>query len=49
MLLTRFQIHRTSGSGVEDTESYFTLYGHDGHFNNLSFPFPKGAPHEIWL
>ena len=56
MLHAKFQDNRISGSG-EDFLKVFTLYGHGGHlghetkmiFTELMFPFPKKAPHKIWL
>ena len=49
----KFQDHSTSGSLKE-----FTIYGHGGHLGHVIMtiyinfvppPFPKEAPHEIWL
>ena len=31
MLHTKFQGHRSIGSGVEDRFKVFTIYGHGGH------------------
>ena len=49
MLHTKFQDHRTSGSG-EDF-SRFLQYMDVVAIRpfKLSFPFPMEAPHEIWL
>ena len=48
MLHTKFQDHRTSGSG-EDFLKVFTIYGHGGHlghvtrtiYTNFGSPFPR--------
>ena len=56
MLHSKFQDHRTSGSGEERFLKVFTIYGRGGQFGyvtwtilcKLSFPLPKEAPHEIW-
>ena len=57
MLHVKFQDHRISGSGEEDFLRFITIYGHGGHlghvtkmiFTKFMFPFPKKAPHKIWL
>ena len=49
MLHTKFQDHRTYGSGEEGFLKVFTLYGHGGHFSvliwtiyiNFRSPFPR--------
>ena len=44
---SRFQDHRTSGSGEEDFLKLFTIYGHGGHiltltiYVNVCSPFPR--------
>ena len=48
MLHAKFQHHRTSGSGEEDFQKVFTIYGRGGHldhvtwtiYTNLGYPFP---------
>ena len=36
MLHAKFQDHRTSGSGEEDFQSFFTIYGHGGHLGHVT-------------
>ena len=36
MLLTKFQGHRSSGSGEEDFFKVFTIYGHGGHVGHVT-------------
>ena len=36
MLRTKFQDHRTSGSGEEDFLKVFTIYGHGGHLGHVT-------------
>ena len=36
MLHTKFQDHRTSGSGEEDILKVFTIYGHGGHLGHVT-------------
>ena len=45
----KFRGNRIIGSGAEDFEGIFIIYGHGGYLgrvtkmsNNLSFPLPKG-------
>ena len=56
MLHVKLQNHRPPGSGEEDFLKVFAIYSHGGHLGHvtwtiyiLSFPFPKDAPHEVWL
>ena len=50
MLYTKFQGHRSIGSGVEDFFKVFTIYGHGGHVGyvtqliciNFHFYSPSG-------
>ena len=37
MLHTKFQDHRTSGSGEEDFLMIFTIYGHGGHLCHVTW------------
>ena len=53
MLHTKFQDHRTSGSGEEDFLGFYHIcawrpsWSCDlDHLYKLSFPLPKEAPHE---
>ena len=36
MLHTKSQGHPPSGSGVEEFERVFTIYGHDGHLGHVT-------------
>ena len=36
MLHTKFQGHRSIGSGVEDFLRFFTLYGHGSHVGHVA-------------
>ena len=36
MLHTKFQGHRSSGSGEEDFFKVFTIYGHGGHVGHVT-------------
>ena len=36
MLHTKFQGHRSIGSGVEDFLKVFTIYGHGGHLGHVT-------------
>ena len=36
MLHTKFQGHRFIGSGGDDFEKGFTIYGHGDHFGNVT-------------
>ena len=36
MLHAKFQDHRTSGSGKEDFQRFFTIYGHGGHLGHVT-------------
>ena len=57
ILHAKFQDNRTSGSGEEDFEKFFTIYGLGGYFVhvtwtiyiNFCFPLPKEDAHTIWL
>ena len=56
MLHTKFQGHRSIGSGGEVFFKVFTIYGHGGHLcscdpdhlNNFSFLKALEAVYEIW-
>ena len=37
MLHAKFQDHRTSGSGEEDFLKVFTIYGHGGHLDHVTW------------
>ena len=37
MLHAKFQDHRTSGSGEEDFQMFFTIYGHGGHLGHVTW------------
>ena len=45
MLQAKFQDHSTSGSGEEDFQRFFTIYGRGGHLGHVNsimssyFPF----------
>ena len=55
MLHTQSQCHQPSGSGEEEFQRVFTIYGRGGQLghvtktilNNLLFPCPKEFPYEI--
>ena len=57
MLHTKFQENRPASSGEEDFLRVFTIYGHGSHLGhvtvmprtNFRSPYPRGAPHKIWL
>ena len=57
MLHAKFQDHRTSGPGEEDSQRFFYLilalrpsWSIDlDHLYTLLFPLPREAPHKIWL
>ena len=36
MLHAKFQDHRTSGSGEEDFQRFFTIYGRGGHLGHVT-------------
>ena len=36
MLQAKFQDHRTSGSGEDDFQSFFTIYGRGGHLGHVT-------------
>ena len=36
MLHTKFQGHRSFGSGEEDFLKFFTIYGHSGHVGHVT-------------
>ena len=36
MLHTKFRGNRTSGSGEEDFQRVFTIYGHGGHLSHVT-------------
>ena len=36
MLQAKFQDHRTSGSGEEDFQRFFTIYGRGGHLGHVT-------------
>ena len=36
MLLTKFRGNRPAGSGEEDFERVFTIYGHGGHLGHVT-------------
>ena len=36
MLQAKFQDHRASGSGEEDFQSFFTIYGHGGLLGHVT-------------
>ena len=57
MLHTKFRGNWSTGSGKEDFECFFTIYGRGGHLGhvtqmpriNFRSPLPKEAPHKYWL
>ena len=57
MLHAKFQNHRPSSSGEEIILKVFAIYSHGGHLGHVTLtiyinfhsPFPKNAPHDIWL
>ena len=48
---TKFDGNRSTGSGEEDSECCFTLYGRGAHLSHVTQTFPlfMGAPNEILL
>ena len=36
MLHAKFQDHRSSGSGEEDFQRFFNIYGRGGHFGHVT-------------
>ena len=55
MLHTKFQGHRSIGSGEEDFLRLFTIYGHGGHVGHVthlykfSFLFSLKLSYEFWF
>ena len=39
MLHTKFQGHQSIGSGEEDFQVFFTIYGHGGHVGHVTQSF----------
>ena len=56
MLHTKFRENRPAGSGEEFLRD-FTIYGRGSHLGHVTWtiyinfrsPFPREAPHKIWL
>ena len=57
MLHIKFRENLAAGSGDNDFGKGFTIYGYDGHLGHVTHmprtkyrsPYPKEAPHKIWL
>ena len=41
MLHTKFRGNRLAGSGEEDFQTFFTIYGHGGHLGHVTSIMPS--------